>query len=97
MERRGALRSCGFPYKGAATAVTDLLGGQVDMTFEPTSVLVAHVHDGKVRPLAVTGAGRCRQLPGVPTLIESGIPGFTSYSWTGFWCPPGRQPISSVG
>ena len=78
-----------IPYKGAAMAVTDLLGGQVDMTFEPTSVLVAHVHEGKVRPLAVTGAGRSRQLPGVPTLIESGIPGFTSYSWTGILVPAG--------
>ncbi len=47
-----------IPYKGAATAVTDILAEQVDMTFEPTSVLAAHIHDGKVRPLAVTGAAR---------------------------------------
>jgi tripartite-type tricarboxylate transporter receptor subunit TctC len=78
-----------IPYKGAATAVTDILGGQVDMTFEPTSVLVAHIHEGKVRPLAVTAASRSRQLPEVPTMIESGLAGFTSYSWTGLLAPAG--------
>ena len=54
-----------IPYKGAATAVTDMLGGQVDMTFEPTSVLVAHIQDAKVRPLAVTGAARSHAGLGV--------------------------------
>jgi tripartite-type tricarboxylate transporter receptor subunit TctC len=78
-----------IPYKGAATAVTDLIGGQVDMTFEPTSVLVAHIHDAKMRPLAVTSASRIAQLPDVPTMIESGLAGFTSYSWTGLVAPAG--------
>lgn len=84
-----------IPYKGAATAVTDILGGQVDMTFEPTSVLVAHIHDRKVRPLAVTAATRSRQLPEVPTMIESGLAGFTSYSWTGLLAPAGT-PVQIV-
>jgi tripartite-type tricarboxylate transporter receptor subunit TctC len=78
-----------IPYKGAATAVTDILGGQVDLAFEPTSVLVTHIHDGKVRPLAVTGAARSPQLPDVPTMIESGIEGFTSHSWSGILVPAG--------
>jgi tripartite-type tricarboxylate transporter receptor subunit TctC len=78
-----------IPYKGAATAVTDVLAGQVDMTFEPTSVLVTHIHDGKVRPLAVTGAARSPRLPQVPTMIESGVARFTSYSWTGILAPAG--------
>ena len=78
-----------IPYKGAATAVTDILAAQVDMSFEPTSVLVSHIHDGKVRPLAVTGSARSRQLPDVPTMIESGLAGFTSYSWTGLLAPAG--------
>jgi tripartite-type tricarboxylate transporter receptor subunit TctC len=76
-----------IPYKGAATAVTDLIAGQVDLTFEPTSVLVAHVHDGKVRPLAVTGSARSPQLPDVPTMIEGGLANFVSYSWTGVVAP----------
>jgi tripartite-type tricarboxylate transporter receptor subunit TctC len=78
-----------IPYKGAASAVTDILASQVDMTFEPTSVLLAHVDDGKVRPLAVTGSTRTRQLPDVPTMIESGLADFTSYSWTGLLAPAG--------
>jgi tripartite-type tricarboxylate transporter receptor subunit TctC len=78
-----------IPYKGAATAVTDLIAGQVDMTFEPTSVLVAHIHDAKMRPLAVTSAARIAQLPDVPTMIESGLADFTSYSWTGLVAPAG--------
>lgn len=81
-----------IPYKGAATAVTDILGGQVDMTFEPTSVLVAHIQDAKVRPLAVTGAVRSPQLPDVPTMIESGLASFTSYSWSGILAPAGTSP-----
>jgi tripartite-type tricarboxylate transporter receptor subunit TctC len=59
------------------------------MSFEPTSVLVSHIHDGKVRPLAVTGSARSRQLPDVPTMTESGLAGFTSYSWTGLLAPAG--------
>jgi tripartite-type tricarboxylate transporter receptor subunit TctC len=78
-----------IPYKGAATAVTDILAGQVDMTFEPTSVLLPHIHDGLVRALGVTGSARSPQLPFVPTMIESGIADFTSYSWTGLLAPAG--------
>ena len=78
-----------IPYKGAATAVTDILAAEVDMTFEPTSVLLAHIHDGLVRPLGITSAARSPLMPFVPTMIESGIAGFTSYSWTGIVAPAG--------
>ena len=81
-----------IPYKGAATAITDVLSGEMDMTFEPISVMVAHVRDGKVRPLAVTGAERSPELPDVPTMIESGYPGFVSMSWTGIVAPAGTSP-----
>jgi len=77
------------PYKGAATAITDLLGGQTDLTFEPTSVLLAHIREGKLRALAVTGPTRSLELLDVPTMIESGFPGFTSVSWTGIVAPAG--------
>jgi len=79
-----------IPYKGAA--ITDVLSGEMDMTFEPISVMVAHVRDGKVRPLAVTGAERSPELPDVPTMIESGYPGFVSMSWTGIVAPAGTSP-----
>jgi tripartite-type tricarboxylate transporter receptor subunit TctC len=77
------------PYKGAATAITDLLSGQIDLAFEPYSVLLGHIHEGRVRALAVTGATRSAELPEVPTMIESGLAGFTSVSWSGVVAPAG--------
>jgi tripartite-type tricarboxylate transporter receptor subunit TctC len=77
------------PYKGAATAITDLLSGQIDLAFEPYSVLLGHIHEGRVRALAVTGATRSAELADVPTMIESGLPGFTSVSWSGVVAPTG--------
>jgi tripartite-type tricarboxylate transporter receptor subunit TctC len=78
-----------IPYRGAATAITDMLGGQIDMAFEPTSVLLGHIGDGKLRPLAVTGPTRSAGLADVPTMIESGFAGFVSLSWSGIVAPAG--------
>jgi tripartite-type tricarboxylate transporter receptor subunit TctC len=64
----------------------------MDMAFEPISVMVGHVRDGKVVPLAVTSATRSPELPDVPTMIESGYPGFVSMSWTGVVAPAGTPP-----
>jgi tripartite-type tricarboxylate transporter receptor subunit TctC len=80
------------PYKGAATAITDLLSGQIDLAFEPFSVLLGHIHEGRVRALAVTGATRSAELPDIPTMIESGLAGFTSVSWSGVVAPIGVPP-----
>src|SRR5690242_2867065 len=77
------------PYKGAANAVTDLLSGQIDLAFEPYSVLLGHIHEGRVRALAVTGTTRSAELADVPTMIESGVAGFTAVSWSGVVAPPG--------
>jgi tripartite-type tricarboxylate transporter receptor subunit TctC len=81
-----------IPYKGAATAITDVLSGQMDMAFEPISVMVGHVREGTVIPLVVTGTARSPELPDVPTMIESGYPGFVSMSWTGIVAPAGTPP-----
>ncbi|MFL5090981.1 MAG: Bug family tripartite tricarboxylate transporter substrate binding protein [Xanthobacteraceae bacterium] len=77
------------PYKGAATAITDLIGGQIDGGFETTSVMFAHLHEGKVRGLAVVTERRLPQLPEVPTMIESGVPELVGSSWTGIMAPAG--------
>jgi tripartite-type tricarboxylate transporter receptor subunit TctC len=77
------------PYKGAATAINDLLSGQIDLAFEPYSVLLGHIHEGRVRALAVTGATRSAELPDTPTMIQSGLSGFTSVSWSGVVAPSG--------
>lgn len=78
-----------IPYKGAANGITDLLAGQVDLTFEPISVLVGHIKDGMLRALAVTGEARSAELPDVPTMIESGLPSVVSVSWSGVVAPSG--------
>src|SRR5439155_1519546 len=71
------------PYRGASTVITDMIGGQIDLGFETTSVTFGHVHEGKVRALGVATAARLTKLPDVPTMIESGVPDFIASSWTG--------------
>jgi tripartite-type tricarboxylate transporter receptor subunit TctC len=77
------------PYKGASTEITDLIGGQIDLGIEPTSVVLSHLSDGTMRPLATTTSARLAETPNVPTLIESGVPGFVASSWTGIVAPAG--------
>jgi tripartite-type tricarboxylate transporter receptor subunit TctC len=69
------------PYKGAAPGITDLLAGQVDMSFAPVANVVPYAKAGKLRLLAVTGASRSEFAPGVPTVAESGVPGFDVTTW----------------
>ncbi len=78
-----------IPYKGSGQATTDLLGGQVMVSIPGTAGMVGHIKAGKLRALAVTGATRSPQLPDVPTLIESGVPGFEAYVWMGLLAPKG--------
>jgi tripartite-type tricarboxylate transporter receptor subunit TctC len=80
------------PYRGGGPSIADVMGGQVDLTFEGTSVLLPLIQAGKLRALAVTSAKRIPQLPDVPTMIESGYPGFSSTSWTGLLAPAKTPP-----
>jgi len=77
------------PYRGAANTMNDMLTGQIDMVIEPTSVSLAHIHEGKIRPLAVTSRTRSAELPALPTMAEGGVPGVVAVSWTGVSGPPG--------
>jgi tripartite-type tricarboxylate transporter receptor subunit TctC len=77
------------PYKGAATVITDLIGGQIELAFETTSVTLAHLRDGSIRPLGVATRERLPDLPDVPTMIESGVPDFVAESWIGVMAPAG--------
>jgi tripartite-type tricarboxylate transporter receptor subunit TctC len=82
------------PYKGGGPSITDLMAGNVQMTFEATSVLLPLIQAGKLRPLAVTTQKRIPQLPDVPTMIESGYPSFVTVAWTGLLAPAHTpQPI----
>ncbi|MEJ7670844.1 MAG: tripartite tricarboxylate transporter substrate binding protein [Casimicrobiaceae bacterium] len=82
------------PYKGSAPAVTDLLGGQVQLMFDNLPSALPHIKAGKLKALAVTSATRAAALPDVPTIAESGLAGFDATSWFGLLAPAGTpQPI----
>ncbi|HWX83540.1 MAG TPA: tripartite tricarboxylate transporter substrate binding protein [Xanthobacteraceae bacterium] len=82
------------PYKGGAPSINDLVAGNVQMTFEGTSVLLPLIQAGRLRALAVTTPKRIPQLPDVPTMVESGFADFVSTSWTGLLAPAHTpQPI----
>jgi tripartite-type tricarboxylate transporter receptor subunit TctC len=80
------------PYKGGAPAIADLLGGQVDASFQNVNAVIQHIKAGKLRALAVTGERRSPVLPEVPTLIEAGLQALSVYSWQGVAAPKGLQP-----
>jgi len=80
------------PYRGGGPSINDVVAGQIDFTFEGTSVLLPLIQAGKLRALAVTSPDRVRELPDVPTMIESGFPGFSSTSWTGLLAPARTPP-----
>jgi tripartite-type tricarboxylate transporter receptor subunit TctC len=75
------------PYKGSGPLTTDLLGGQVTMSFDTITPVLPHIQAGKLRPLAVSTARRSSALPDVPTLAESGLPGFDIGTWFGVLAP----------
>lgn len=75
------------PYKGAAQAVNDLMGGQVDLYMASVPTLLGHIKSNRMRPLAVTAPKRLPDLPQVPTVAELGYPGFDTATWFGFLAP----------
>ncbi len=76
-----------IPYKGAAPAVTDLIGGQVQMGIFDVPILLGHIRSGKLKALAITSAKRTQTLPDVPTTAEAGYPNVTSDNWYGLVAP----------
>jgi tripartite-type tricarboxylate transporter receptor subunit TctC len=82
------------PYKGGGQAITDLLGGHVNVMFSGFSAVMPHIKSGKIRPLAVTGAKRSPALSEVPTIAEQGFPGVEATAWYGVLAPAGTpRPI----
>jgi tripartite-type tricarboxylate transporter receptor subunit TctC len=86
---RAAIDIVHVPYKGTAAALTDIMSGQVELTFENPSVTIPLVQAGKLKGLAVTGETRNPQVPLLPTMIESGLSDFVSMSFTGVAAPAG--------
>jgi tripartite-type tricarboxylate transporter receptor subunit TctC len=77
------------PYKGSAPAMSDLIGGQIPFTVDTVAASLPHLKAGNVKAIAVTGATRATQLPDVPTVAESGFPGFSADSWLAVVAPRG--------
>ncbi|SNS96542.1 Tripartite-type tricarboxylate transporter, receptor component TctC [Noviherbaspirillum humi] len=80
------------PYKGAGPALTDLLGGQVDMMFGTAAAVTPFIQSGKLRALGVTTAQRSPAYPNVPTIAESGVAEYAAESWYGLYAPAGTPP-----
>ena len=80
------------PYKGSSPSITDLLGGQVQYTFDTITATLPHVRSGGLKAIAVALGERSALVPDVPTLSESGLPGFTAGTWFGMMAPKGTPP-----
>jgi tripartite-type tricarboxylate transporter receptor subunit TctC len=84
-----------IPYKGGAQAITDLVGGRVEMMFSPIPAVMSHIKAGRLVVLAATGNQRSQALPDVPTVSEAGFPAFTASSWYGVVGPARMPPAVS--
>jgi tripartite-type tricarboxylate transporter receptor subunit TctC len=87
-----------IPYKGGAQAITDVIGGQADVLFNGMLATYPHVKSGKLRILAVSSVNRMAAIPEVPTVAESGVPGFETGSWQGVLAPAGtpREVVARI-
>jgi tripartite-type tricarboxylate transporter receptor subunit TctC len=81
-----------IPYKGAALALTDVMAGQIQMSFSQPLIVLPHLKSGRVKALAITSAKRSAALPEYPTIAESGLAGYESSSWQGIVVPTGTPP-----
>ncbi len=81
-----------IPYKGAAPAVTDVIGGHSQMTFAPIAAVVSPIKSGRMRAIASTAAARSTLFPDLPTIAESGVPGYDASGWNGLLAPRATPP-----
>lgn len=88
----GGIRWTHVPFKGAAPASVAVMSGEIDFAFGATIGLLGNVRAGKLRAVAVTGPKRFTELPEVPTVGESGVPGYSATGWYGFYGPAGLAP-----
>jgi tripartite-type tricarboxylate transporter receptor subunit TctC len=89
LQVRAGIKMTHVPYRGAAPALNDTIGGHVDIFFDTLSTSVPHHQAGRLRIMAVAGPERAAALPDIPTIAESGFPGFRSITWFAMVGPPG--------
>jgi tripartite-type tricarboxylate transporter receptor subunit TctC len=80
------------PYKGTGQALTDLLGGQIELMFAPTQTVIPQLQSGRLKAIAVTGTQPLEALPGVPTVAASGLSGYQAQGWFGLLAPKATPP-----
>jgi tripartite-type tricarboxylate transporter receptor subunit TctC len=85
------------PYKGSAPAVSDLLGGQIQLMFDPLQSVLSNIQGGKLRAIAISSAARSSVLPELPTIAESGYSGFETTAWWGVFAPANLPPDQVAG
>ena len=95
LESMAGIQMSHVPYKGGGPAITDLIAGHVPSFFAVISTAVPHVQSGKARGIAVTGVKRAEALPQVPTVAESGVPGYAATNWYGLLAPA-RTPAAII-
>ncbi len=92
LEKQSTTRISGIPYKGSATAMTDLLGGRVALGIDTISAARSFIDSGKLKPLAVTSLKPSELLPGVPPAANEGVTGFQVIAWNALFAPHGTPP-----
>ena len=90
--QRAGLDMVHVPYKGGGPALIDVMGGQVPLYFANMASALPHVKNGKLKALAITGAQRSAAAPDLPTVAESGMPGYQVYEWNAIFAPAGTPP-----
>jgi tripartite-type tricarboxylate transporter receptor subunit TctC len=92
LKRDAGIQATGVPYNGASQATTDLLGGRLDFMLDLVGTQIGNINAGKVRPIATTALKRNPVLKDVPTIAESGYPGFSGIGWVGLFTTAGTPP-----
>ncbi len=89
VQQQAAMKMIHIPYKGGGPALIDAIGGQIDIAVTSVAVPVPHIRAGRLRAVVTTGDKRTHTIPDTPTLIESGLPGFSAHAWWGIVTPAG--------
>jgi tripartite-type tricarboxylate transporter receptor subunit TctC len=99
LQKRSGISMTNITYKDTAHAMNDLIGGHIPIMFAPVSEAAAQADNPKIRLIGVSSAKRSLRLPNVPTIAESGFPGFDAVSWTGLMAPAGtpKEVIDKLG